>query len=36
MALFMAVLIYIRHRDNIGRLLKGDEPKIGRKKPDLK
>ncbi|ESQ74631.1 glycerol-3-phosphate 1-O-acyltransferase PlsY [Asticcacaulis sp. AC402] len=32
MALFMAVLIYIRHRDNIGRLLKGEEPKIGKKK----
>lgn len=32
MALFMAVLIYIRHRDNIRRLLKGEEPKIGQKK----
>lgn len=32
MALFMAVLIYIRHRDNIKRLLKGEEPKIGQKK----
>lgn len=32
MALFMAVLIYIRHADNIKRLLKGDEPKIGKKK----
>ena len=32
MALFMAVLIYIRHRDNIRRLLKGEEPKIGKKK----
>ncbi|ESQ88163.1 glycerol-3-phosphate acyltransferase [Asticcacaulis sp. AC460] len=32
MALFMAVLIYIRHRDNIRRLLKGEEPKIGAKK----
>ncbi|MGZ3304921.1 MAG: glycerol-3-phosphate 1-O-acyltransferase PlsY [Asticcacaulis sp.] len=31
MALFMSVLIYIRHRDNIGRLLKGEEPKIGKK-----
>lgn len=31
MALFMAVLIYIRHRDNIRRLLKGEEPKIGKK-----
>ncbi|HEX7800640.1 MAG TPA: glycerol-3-phosphate acyltransferase, partial [Asticcacaulis sp.] len=32
MALFMAVLIYIRHRANIVRLLKGEEPKIGKKK----
>ncbi len=32
MALFMAILIYIRHRDNIRRLLKGEEPKIGKKK----
>jgi len=32
MALFMGVLIYIRHKDNIGRLLKGQEPKIGKKK----
>ena len=32
MALFMAVLIYIRHKDNIARLLKGQEPKIGGKK----
>jgi len=32
MALFMALLIYIRHKDNIGRLLKGEEPKIGGKK----
>jgi len=31
MALFMAMLIYIRHRDNIARLLKGEEPKIGKK-----
>ena len=34
MALFMAVLIYIRHRDNISRLLKGEEPKIGKKKAE--
>jgi acyl-phosphate glycerol 3-phosphate acyltransferase len=32
MALFMAVLIYIRHRENISRLLKGQEPRIGTKK----
>jgi glycerol-3-phosphate acyltransferase PlsY len=34
MALFMAVLIYVRHRDNIRRLLKGEEPKIGKKKTE--
>lgn len=33
LAVFMAVLIFIRHRENIGRLLKGQEPKIGKKKP---
>lgn len=32
LCLFMAVLIFIRHRENIGRLLKGQEPKIGQKK----
>jgi glycerol-3-phosphate acyltransferase PlsY len=32
LALFMAVLIFIRHRENIARLLKGQEPKIGGKK----
>ncbi|MFN3582741.1 glycerol-3-phosphate 1-O-acyltransferase PlsY [Phenylobacterium sp.] len=29
MALFMAVLIYVRHAANIRRLLKGEEPRIG-------
>jgi glycerol-3-phosphate acyltransferase PlsY len=28
----MAVLIFIRHKDNISRLLKGQEPRIGKKK----
>ena len=32
MAVFTAVLIFIRHHENIGRLLKGAEPKIGAKK----
>ncbi|UAL08933.1 glycerol-3-phosphate 1-O-acyltransferase PlsY [Caulobacter segnis] len=32
LALFMAVLIFIRHRENIARLLKGQEPRIGKKK----
>ncbi|MEQ8936673.1 MAG: glycerol-3-phosphate 1-O-acyltransferase PlsY, partial [Amphiplicatus sp.] len=31
-AAFMCFLIYIRHRANISRLLKGEEPKIGAKK----
>jgi len=29
MALAMAVLIFVRHHENIRRLLKGEEPKIG-------
>ena len=32
LALFMALLIFVRHRENIGRLLRGEEPKIGAKK----
>ena len=32
MTIFTAVLIYIRHHENISRLLKGTEPKIGAKK----
>jgi glycerol-3-phosphate acyltransferase PlsY len=32
LATFMAVLIFIRHHQNISRLLKGQEPKIGAKK----
>ena len=31
MAAFMTVIIFIRHRDNIGRILKGQESKIGQK-----
>ena len=34
LALFMAVLVFIRHADNIRRLLKGQEPKIGAKDKD--
>ena len=30
-ALFMAALIFLRHRDNIARLLAGTEPRIGRR-----
>ncbi len=29
LAIFMAVLIFVRHRENIQRLLSGTEPKIG-------
>ena len=32
LCLFMAVLIFIRHHQNISRLLKGEEPRIGAKK----
>jgi len=32
LSLFMAVLIYLRHHQNIARLLKGQEPKIGAKR----
>lgn len=31
MAAIMAIIIYIRHRENIGRILKGTESKIGQK-----
>ena len=32
LAAFAAVLLWIRHHENIRRLLKGEEPKIGKKK----
>jgi glycerol-3-phosphate acyltransferase PlsY len=32
LAALMAVLIFIRHHQNIARLLKGEEPRIGKKK----
>ena len=31
-AILAAVLVWIRHHENIARLLRGEEPKIGRKK----
>ncbi len=33
LCLFMAVLIFIRHHENIRRLAAGTEPRIGKKKP---
>ena len=32
LTVFAAVLIWIRHHENIARLLKGQEPRIGAKK----
>lgn len=34
LAVFAAILIWIRHHENIGRLLKGQEPRIGGKKTE--
>jgi len=31
MAAIMAVIIYIRHAENIGRIIKGTESRIGNK-----
>jgi glycerol-3-phosphate acyltransferase PlsY len=33
LAVVMAIVIFIRHRENIARLLKGQEPRIGARKP---
>lgn len=33
---FIAILVFIRHKENIQRLLKGEEPKIGKKKKEAK
>lgn len=33
-SLLLVLVIYIRHKDNIGRLIRGEEPKIGAKKDD--
>jgi len=34
MAAVMGIIIYIRHKDNIGRIIKGTESKIGASKTD--
>ena len=34
LAVLMAVLIFVRHAENIRRLLKGEEPRIGKKTPE--
>ena len=31
--LAMAALVWVRHRANLGRLLRGEEPRLGQKKP---
>ncbi|HSK40774.1 MAG TPA: glycerol-3-phosphate acyltransferase, partial [Arenibaculum sp.] len=32
LTIFIAVLVFIRHHSNIGRLIRGREPRIGQKK----
>jgi glycerol-3-phosphate acyltransferase PlsY len=36
LSVFMAALVFIRHHANIARLLKGEEPRIGKKTPETK
>lgn len=33
LALFLAILVFVRHHENIARLLNGSESRIGQKKP---
>ena len=33
LAVLLAVLVFIAHRDNIGRLMRGEEPRVGQSKP---
>ncbi len=35
LALFMALLVFVRHAENIRRLLKGEEPRIGAKTSEM-
>ena len=35
LALFMALLVFIRHEPNIRRLMKGEEPRIGAKSSEM-
>lgn len=30
----MSVILFVRHKDNIGRIIKGTEPKVGKKKKE--
>ena len=32
LAVFMAILIFVRHQENIRRLMRGEEPRIGKPK----
>jgi glycerol-3-phosphate acyltransferase PlsY len=34
LALFLAVFVWLRHRENVARLLKGSEPRIGQGKSE--
>ena len=34
LAVFLAILVFVRHRENISRLLNGTESRIGQKKPE--
>jgi glycerol-3-phosphate acyltransferase PlsY len=35
LSIALALLVLWRHRENLGRLLRGQEPRIGTKKPDV-
>jgi glycerol-3-phosphate acyltransferase PlsY len=35
LSVFLSLMIFIKHRSNIGRLIKGTEPKVGRKTAEV-